>query len=534
MAKVTGLTAARMLEIENASIVDARLNDYDLILTNHEGQDINVGNVRGPQGPEGPIETPATIGAMINSTADKTSPVDADRLPLMDSEVGNVIKKFSWLSVKDRLKEYFDTLYTPINNISTQSGLLDPTYRFGSSKVKIDGTLSSNSFEWLTPYKPQGNRVVNLLTVGSSTKIIGQAENNSTQLPLNKTYWYSYNDVNDISGTTLWSSAIKVTKLPSGLVVLSGLLSSITLAPAGSLIATLPVGYRPDNCILHPVLIADFVKTISIETDGSIRVYGQDIPANYYLGLDGVTFWAAGVANWVPIGSGGSSFGVRFSNHAPWDAIYGYPSYWKDPYGFVWFRGLVRALADITIENDIIANLPSNYKANLEQHFIATGDPLHPLQGAGSGYNHEGLVHKNITGKTLIAGGAKSLAGICIQTNDSKNSNAWVTPPALGNSWVNCQPSNYPSASYLLREDGLRMLSGLIKFGVLGQAVMLLSEKEYHPENGRQLFPAIASAGEARINIHGTNDGSTAGLISPTRAVNGHNWFSIDQIKWIP
>lgn len=112
MAKVTGLTAARMLEIENASIVDARLNDYDLILTNHEGQDINVGNVRGPQGPEGPIETPATIGAMINSAADKASPVDADRLPLMDSEAGNVIKKFSWLSVKNRLKEYFDTLYS--------------------------------------------------------------------------------------------------------------------------------------------------------------------------------------------------------------------------------------------------------------------------------------------------------------------------------------------------------------------------------------------------------------------------------------
>lgn len=71
MAKVTGLTAARMLEIENASIVDARLNDYDLILTNHEGQDINVGNVRGPQGPEGPLELPIGI---IHPYAGPTAP----------------------------------------------------------------------------------------------------------------------------------------------------------------------------------------------------------------------------------------------------------------------------------------------------------------------------------------------------------------------------------------------------------------------------------------------------------------------------
>lgn len=50
MATVTGLTAARMLEIENASIVDARKEDDELILTTHGGDDINVGNVKGDPG----------------------------------------------------------------------------------------------------------------------------------------------------------------------------------------------------------------------------------------------------------------------------------------------------------------------------------------------------------------------------------------------------------------------------------------------------------------------------------------------------
>lgn len=50
MATVTGLTAERMLEIEDGSITYARLEGPDLILTTHGGLDINVGNVGGTGG----------------------------------------------------------------------------------------------------------------------------------------------------------------------------------------------------------------------------------------------------------------------------------------------------------------------------------------------------------------------------------------------------------------------------------------------------------------------------------------------------
>ena len=52
MATVTGLTAARMAEIEAASIVDAELSGTDLVLTKHDGTPINVGPVVGPPGPD--------------------------------------------------------------------------------------------------------------------------------------------------------------------------------------------------------------------------------------------------------------------------------------------------------------------------------------------------------------------------------------------------------------------------------------------------------------------------------------------------
>lgn len=54
MATVTGLTAARMLLIEAASVVGGFIQNDDLILTQFDGTQINAGNVRGPQGIQGP------------------------------------------------------------------------------------------------------------------------------------------------------------------------------------------------------------------------------------------------------------------------------------------------------------------------------------------------------------------------------------------------------------------------------------------------------------------------------------------------
>lgn len=54
MATVTGLTAARMLEIEAESVVDGDVVSNNLILTKHDGSTIDAGNVRGPTGSTGP------------------------------------------------------------------------------------------------------------------------------------------------------------------------------------------------------------------------------------------------------------------------------------------------------------------------------------------------------------------------------------------------------------------------------------------------------------------------------------------------
>jgi hypothetical protein len=56
MTTVTGLTADRMLAIEGASVVDGDVDGSgNLILTKHDGSQINAGKVTGPPGPQGPI-----------------------------------------------------------------------------------------------------------------------------------------------------------------------------------------------------------------------------------------------------------------------------------------------------------------------------------------------------------------------------------------------------------------------------------------------------------------------------------------------
>lgn len=62
MATVTGLTADRMLAIEGASVIDGEMVGDHLILTKHDGTQIDAGVIVGPPGPAGP---PASIALIV-------------------------------------------------------------------------------------------------------------------------------------------------------------------------------------------------------------------------------------------------------------------------------------------------------------------------------------------------------------------------------------------------------------------------------------------------------------------------------------
>lgn len=78
MATVTGLTAARMQEIIDATIVSAHITAGDLILVLHDTSTINAGHVTGAVGPSGGAFTICTSGTRPGSPTDGLAIYETD------------------------------------------------------------------------------------------------------------------------------------------------------------------------------------------------------------------------------------------------------------------------------------------------------------------------------------------------------------------------------------------------------------------------------------------------------------------------
>lgn len=107
----------------------------------------------GPQGPTGPAGSDATVNAanvatVIHAATAKNTPVDADTLPLIDSEASNGLKKLSWANIKAALKAYFDTLYFSV------TGTL-PIANGGTGQ-----TTAVAAFDALAPTTTKGDLIV--------------------------------------------------------------------------------------------------------------------------------------------------------------------------------------------------------------------------------------------------------------------------------------------------------------------------------------------------------------------------------------
>jgi hypothetical protein len=89
------------------------------------------------------------VGTSIHGASAKTTPVDADTLPLIDSAASNVLKKVSWTNIKATIKAYFDTLY-PLLTILTTKGDVIVRTSSGWDRLAIgttDYVLTADSAE---------------------------------------------------------------------------------------------------------------------------------------------------------------------------------------------------------------------------------------------------------------------------------------------------------------------------------------------------------------------------------------------------
>lgn len=104
---------------------------------------------QGPQGDAGPAGGAADIASETTSSDAKTTPVDADELPLVDSEASLGLKKLTWSNLKAALKTYFDSVTTTLTGKTISAGILS-----GATVLPQSGTITIyNTADQVTNYE---------------------------------------------------------------------------------------------------------------------------------------------------------------------------------------------------------------------------------------------------------------------------------------------------------------------------------------------------------------------------------------------
>jgi hypothetical protein len=413
-------------------------------------------------------------------------------------------------------------------DIAAQTMLLDASY-MGGEKAKVVATPGGavvGEYPWAAPYNPQASRNVRVLKNASSFQILGQTEDGVYPLTL-ASNWYTYNE---ITVSKIFNGSATATLLKSGLVVLSGLLRVNGAAADTSLIASLPPGLAPDASLMIPVLANDFTRGIKIDTSGNITCYGA-LVTNGYVSLDGIAFWpTSSNVPWTTIGSGGSAFSSYFEQWSSGTSEWGAAKYYKDPYGFVWFQGLVRVKSTVSTDNTIIATLPTTHKPDKDQHFISMSGPT-TGNAVGCQATTSAIVWK--TGGPTGVGAYLTLAGVCITTTDALNNNPWWRIGWLSNSWA-FRAGDFPQAAILRREDGLCMMKGILNPGTMGAVVFNVQREELIPRYGRVIIAMTSNNTLGRVNISSSREWEANHQQGGVDFSAGSTWFALDSIRYVP
>jgi hypothetical protein len=90
-------------------------------------------------------ETGARIASLITAATSKTTPVDADEIPITDSAASFGLKKVTFTNLKAFLKTYLDTLYVALTGTQTIAGA-----KTFSGQTELTGQAATNDTSAMT------------------------------------------------------------------------------------------------------------------------------------------------------------------------------------------------------------------------------------------------------------------------------------------------------------------------------------------------------------------------------------------------
>jgi len=310
----------------------------------------------------------------------------------------------------------------------------------------------------------------------------------------------------------------------SGIVLLRGLVkcASTTATVGGSLIMTLPVGYRPAAQQMFMVNASMSATTrVDVLPDGRVVLNGYPAGSNIgYLSLAGIQFPVAEVAPnsaWTTL-----TLLNSFQHYAVATGDYTWPmcSYWVDPYGRYWFRGLgYRSSAPAG--DTAVATLPASAAIGGQTHFASMSNSgllsWHQISGSTPQlfWKSGGVGFFNMPTHPIVPDAALAAA--------STGWNSWAN---LGyvNGWANYGGS-FPTGSVWEAPDGLMHVRGLLSSGTIGAQIAGLGVSYGQTPLGINIWSLDnVNTTAARIDVAATYFLSVAGTAG---------WHSLDGIVYL-
>ena len=269
------------------------------------------------------------------------------------------------------------------------------------------------------------------------------------------------------------------TKTNAGAVVLRGAIKNSGSFSSGSVIATLPVGYRPQHLITFGVEITgNDSASIKIDTDGSV-IASTNTNATI-TALDGITFMPTGT--YTPI--------TPLQNGWVTHSDPGVPplGYAVDSVGRVFLQGSISS--GTTTSGTVVADLPSSPNISVTPKLIVA------IRSGCSGSNE-----MNVGTEISLRGGCVGSALFPVLMYYPNAAAAPWLPMSLVNGWVVYGAASNATPEYTKVVDGIVTLKGLIKSGSTSNGVTLFNLPVGYRPGGTLTFSSVCDDSPCRIDI---------------------------------
>lgn len=297
----------------------------------------------------------------------------------------------------------------------------------------------------------------------------------------------------------------RYTRTGGGIVFLDGVILGGS-TPSGTVLATLPPGYRPQYRMAFGVGNSGRnIGRIDVTPDGQVLLWGPYTgEASGWISLSSITFPASDAPlSWVnqPLSNGWRNWG---SPYAPARTA-------VDSFGRTWLDGMV---TDGTTSNDTaIVDMPSSVWPAQYHHIAVLGNERSSGLGIGGGHP--------LVAKGYQSGGWTSLATMW---HGPQSTATWTALP-LSNGW-SIYGSIFTTPGYTKTGDDVVSLRGLVRNGgtVTNPQTVATLPTGYRPTQNL-VFDVLSAGHYARVDVR------SDGTVTVAEGAEGA-WLSLDSISF--